>query len=48
MHISMIVGSAEPGKDGVGDYSRQLAQTLNSMDFDVQLIAAYDKHTDGS
>jgi len=44
MRIIFICGSLEPGKDGVGDYSFQLAKELLNEGHQVSLIAFYDKH----
>ncbi len=42
MKITFIVGSFEPGKDGVGDYSRKLGNTLNQSGHHVTYIAWND------
>lgn len=38
----MICGSAEPGRDGVGDYTRRLAAGLIRRGVDARLIATHD------
>ena len=43
MKIIFICGSAEPGKDGVGDYTRRLAAALIQHGYFVSIIALYDK-----
>ena len=42
--IVFICGSLEPGRDGVGDYTRRLAAVLQRAGNRVHLIAVYDKH----
>lgn len=44
MHITFICGSLEPGKDGVGDYSRRLAGEIIRQGHNASLIALYDRH----
>jgi hypothetical protein len=41
--ILFICGSAEPGKDGVGDYTRRLAVALVGKGYHVTIIALADK-----
>ena len=41
--IVFICGSLEPGRDGVGDYTRRLAAVLQRAGNRVHLIALYDK-----
>ncbi|MFN3588950.1 MAG: hypothetical protein ACK4UP_06175 [Spirosomataceae bacterium] len=48
MKIIFICGSLEPGKDGVGDYTRWLASELIINGRDVRLLALNDKHLVGS
>jgi hypothetical protein len=42
--ILIICGSTEPGKDGVGDYTRILSNELYGLGMTVRLIALYDKY----
>jgi hypothetical protein len=42
--ILIICGSTEPGKDGVGDYTRILSNELYRLGMTVRLIALYDKY----
>jgi glycosyltransferase involved in cell wall biosynthesis len=44
MKIVFICGSLEPGKDGVGDYTRRLAGGLIRKGIQVEIIAINDKH----
>jgi len=44
MTILFICGSLEPGKDGVGDYTRRLAGELIYQDRSVFLLAINDKY----
>lgn len=44
MKIMFICGSLEPGKDGVGDYTRRLCAELCVKNIDVSLLAFSDKH----
>ncbi|AWG22202.1 hypothetical protein FFWV33_12095 [Flavobacterium faecale] len=44
MRIIFICGSAEPGKDGVGDYTRRLCGKLIVLKHEVQVIAICDHH----
>lgn len=39
-----LCGSLEPGKDGVGDYTRRLAQSMVTLGNQVQCIALNDKY----
>ena len=41
--IFLLCGTLEPGKDGVGDYSRQLAAALVARGLAVRLVASHDK-----
>lgn len=43
MKIQFICGSVEPGKDGVGDYTRTLAAELINLGMDACVIALRDK-----
>src|SRR5947209_6737741 len=43
MKIVFICGSLEPGKDGVGDYTRRLGATLISKGYELSIIALYDR-----
>lgn len=42
MRIIFICGSLEPGRDGVGDYTRRLAGELQHQGYEVSLLALYD------
>ncbi|MCW2118496.1 hypothetical protein [Flavobacterium sp. 7A] len=44
MKILFFCGAAEPGNDGVGDYSRQLCAELVRLGHAVQLVALCDFH----
>lgn len=46
MNILFICGSAELGKDGVGDYIRRLCGELSRMGHKAQMLSLCDKHTD--
>lgn len=46
--ILFICGSAEPGKDGVGDYSIKLADWLRLHNCQVDVLAANDKFIESS
>jgi hypothetical protein len=46
MKILFICASLEPGKDGVGDYTRTIAAELSKRGHLVKLLAVRDKHTD--
>lgn len=43
MKILFICGSLDPGKDGVGDYSRRLAGELLRQGHQTKIVALYDK-----
>ncbi|MDB5011918.1 MAG: hypothetical protein JWQ25_120, partial [Daejeonella sp.] len=45
MTIIFICSSLEPGKDGVGDYTRRLAVELARQGHTAVAIALHDKHT---
>src|SRR5690349_7383960 len=42
MRILFICGALEPGKDGVGDYTRRLAGAVQSLGHEPAIIALYD------
>ena len=42
MKILFICGSAEPGKDGVGDYTRRICGELCRWGQNVQIVSLYD------
>jgi hypothetical protein len=42
MKILFICGSAEPGKDGVGDYTRRLCGEIIRLNHDVQILSLCD------
>lgn len=44
MKILFICGSAEPGKDGVGDYTRRLTGELINNKNEVQILSLCDNH----
>lgn len=44
MRITFICGCLEPGKDGVGDYTRRLARALEDRGHAIQLVALYDHY----
>ncbi|MFV5690289.1 hypothetical protein ACM55M_16885 [Flavobacterium sp. ZT3R25] len=46
MNILFICGSAEPGKDGVGDYIRRLCGELSRIGHQAQILSLCDKHAD--
>src|SRR3974377_1356146 len=46
MRICFITSSLEPGRDGVGDYARDLASSCVTRGFDSQLSALNDGHID--
>lgn len=43
MKIQFLCGSLEPGRDGVGDYTRRLAGELIRQGNDVSIIALNDR-----
>lgn len=45
MMIAFVAGSLEPGKDGVGDYTRALVRELIARDHSCALLAIADRHT---
>lgn len=47
MKIIFVCGCLEPGRDGVGDYSRRLAGELNKQGHKAALISLYDKFQKG-
>jgi len=44
MNILFICGALEPGKDGVGDYTRRLAGAIQSLGHRSSIIALYDPY----
>lgn len=44
MKILFLFGSAEPGKDGVGDYTRRLCGELLRKGHQVEMLSLFDKH----
>lgn len=46
MKLAFICGSLEPGKDGVGDYTRHLATELIQNGHAVLMIALHEKYSD--
>jgi len=47
MRIVFVCGSLEPGKDGVGDYTRLLAAELLNCGHQPALLAVNDRHISG-
>lgn len=47
MNIAFIVSSAEPGKDGVGDYARSVAAALRKLGHSVLVVALNDRWLEG-
>lgn len=47
MKIIFLCGSLEPGKDGVGDYTRLLAADLISKGHKTAIVALNDRHISG-
>lgn len=45
MNILFICGSAEPGKDGVGDYTRRLCGELLRTEHEIRILALCDNHS---
>lgn len=45
MTILFICGSAQPGKDGVGDYTRRLCGMLTTMGHQTRILALCDNHS---
>jgi hypothetical protein len=46
MNVAFVCGSLEPGKDGVGDYTRRLAESIVKRGHNVLIIALHDKFVD--
>lgn len=44
MKILFICGALEPGKDGVGDYTRRLAGAVHALGHEPTIIALYDPY----
>src|ERR1700730_16589651 len=44
MKILFICGALEPGRDGVGDYTRRLAGSIQSFGHQSSIIALYDPY----
>src|SRR5437899_991410 len=44
MRVTFVCGSLARGRDGVGDYTRRLAETLTRGGHASQLIALNDRH----
>lgn len=47
LRIVLVCGSVEPGRDGVGDYTRTLAQELVRRGVGVWVVALADRHVEG-
>jgi hypothetical protein len=47
MKIIFLCGCAEPGKDGVGDYTRRLCGQLNRTGHEAQILSLCDKQASG-
>lgn len=43
LRLLFVCGSLEPGRDGVGDYSRRLVEALLARGHEVRLVATHDK-----
>jgi hypothetical protein len=43
MNILFIVGSADLGTDGVGDYTRRIAAKLQAIGHQVVIVATHDR-----
>lgn len=48
MKLLFLCASLEPGRDGVGDYTRHVATECAARNKDAAIIALNDKHSDGS
>lgn len=48
MRITFLTGGLEPGRDGVGDYSRLLAGACRKLGQEVTIIALNDTKVDGT
>src|SRR5688500_4438633 len=48
MRITFLTGSLAPGADGVGDYTRILAEDCALAGHSCQTIAVADRHLDGT
>jgi len=46
MRLALIVGGAEPGRDGIGDHARRLAQEMKRRGHQAWLLALNDPHID--
>jgi hypothetical protein len=44
VRITFLVGSLEPGRDGVGDYARLIARECSRLGAPCQLVALADRH----
>ncbi|GAC1424353.1 MAG: hypothetical protein NVSMB7_00290 [Chitinophagaceae bacterium] len=44
MKILFICGALEPGRDGVGDYTRRLARAIQTLGHQSSIIALYDPY----
>lgn len=47
MRILFLCSSLEPGRDGVGDYTRRLAAALTNLGVEVRIVALHDCHCAG-
>jgi hypothetical protein len=47
MRIAFVTSSLEPGKDGVGDYTRRLAAACHSLGHSCVLVALNDRYIQG-
>jgi Trk K+ transport system NAD-binding subunit len=43
MNILFVVGSADRGTNGVGDYTRRIAAELETIGHQVLIIATHDR-----
>lgn len=46
MKITFVCGTIEPGKDGVGDYTRRLSVEMTKKGMQVLIVAINDKYVD--
>lgn len=46
MNIVLICGTLEPGRDGVGDYTLQLAEELSKLGHTASILALHDIYVD--
>ena len=44
MRIAFVIGSAEPGRNGVGDYTRRLAAEVSGLGHEASIVTTHDRH----